>query len=152
MNTKKSIQVINTLIEINNDRIEGYQTASAETTDNALLSLFHHFISSSNQCREELAAEVTQLGGIVEAGTSQDGKFFRPWAELRAALNNNDRKSVLKACEYGEDKVLDGYNNILTNDVDFLTIEQHKMIYKQYVLLKSAHDQIRSVRDMELTY
>ena len=31
MEDKKSINVLNKLIEINNDRIEGYETASKET-------------------------------------------------------------------------------------------------------------------------
>lgn len=152
MNTKKSIQVLHSLIELNNDRIEGYQMASAETTDNALLALFHHFISSSTHCQEELSEEIIQLGGTAAERTGNSDSFFNNWMEVKYALNNNDRKAVLHHCTGGEDKALETYNNVLTNDVDFLTIEQHKMIYKQYVMLKSAHEQIKAVRDIELTY
>jgi hypothetical protein len=40
MKNEKSIDVLNKLIEINNDRIEGYQTASDETKESDLKELF----------------------------------------------------------------------------------------------------------------
>ena len=33
MNTEKSIEILNSLIQINNDRIQGYETASKETEE-----------------------------------------------------------------------------------------------------------------------
>jgi len=40
METQKTIDVVNDLIIINNDRIEGYKTASEETEEQDLKELF----------------------------------------------------------------------------------------------------------------
>ena len=40
MNAAKTIEVLNTFIEINNDRIEGYKVASKGTEKYSLKSLF----------------------------------------------------------------------------------------------------------------
>ena len=49
MDNKKSIDVLNTLIEINNDRIEGYETASKETDEPDLIKLFTQLVASSDE-------------------------------------------------------------------------------------------------------
>ena len=54
MNKEKSIDVINSLIEINNDRIEGYETASKETQEADLKSVFSQFAKTSEKCKLEL--------------------------------------------------------------------------------------------------
>ena len=51
MENEKTIDALNKLIEINNDRIEGYETASKETNDTDLLNLFSGFIQTSKKCR-----------------------------------------------------------------------------------------------------
>jgi uncharacterized protein (TIGR02284 family) len=148
MNTKKSIQVLNSLIGIHNDRKEGYKTAVTGTNDTDLLAMFRDFIGSSTRCREELMAEVQQLGGTVDERSTITDNF----RELKAALAGHNRNALLSSCVNSEDKALDTYNSVLTNDIDFLTIEQHKMIYKQYVMLKSDHDKMQSVRDLEVAH
>lgn len=40
MNTEKSIDVLNNLIEINDERLDGYETASKVTYESDLISLF----------------------------------------------------------------------------------------------------------------
>ena len=46
MENEKTIAVLNTLITINNDRIEGYETASKETEEQDLKALFAHFTAT----------------------------------------------------------------------------------------------------------
>ena len=53
-----TIKVLNSLVIINNDRIEGYKTASNETREIDLKTLFFDFIKTSEHCRKELIAEV----------------------------------------------------------------------------------------------
>lgn len=43
MKQDKAVAVFNTLIKINNNRVEGYETASKDTTDADLKSLFLKF-------------------------------------------------------------------------------------------------------------
>ena len=115
MDKEKLIDVLNKLIEINNDRIESYETASKETEENDLKILFAGFITTSQKCKQELVHEVLNLGGTPEEGTRITGKFFRVWMDVKAALTNKDRKAILKSCEYGEDVAVDTYEKALSD-------------------------------------
>jgi uncharacterized protein (TIGR02284 family) len=147
MNNEKSSDVLNTLIQINNDRIEGYDRASNETDDVDLKSLFSDLIETSEKCKAELSEEVERLGGTPVEGTKTSGKFYRAWMDLKAAVTGNDRKAILSSCEYGEDVAVDTYEKAMDNDDDDLGIEQRSLIERQYVMIKADHDKIKSLRD-----
>ena len=63
MNTEKSIDVLNNLIEINDERLDGYETASKVTYESDLISLFFEFHEKSQKHKEELIVEIKKLGG-----------------------------------------------------------------------------------------
>lgn len=151
METEKTIAVLNKLITINNDRIEGYQTASDETEEHDLKSLFSKFISNSQKCKQELANEVRLLGGEVAEGTMVSGKFFRVWMDVKAAITGKDRKVILDSCEYGEDVAKGTYEKVLSDDLADLTAEQQTLIRTQYVVLKADHDEVKALRDALVT-
>jgi uncharacterized protein (TIGR02284 family) len=147
MEKQKSIDALNTLIEINNDRIEGYETASKETEEIDLKTLFTQLAQTSQDCKTELMEEVNELGGTPVEGTKVSGKFFRTWMDVKAALTGKDRKAILNSCEYGEDVAVDTYKKVLDNDSSDLTEDQVDMISEQYDLIKADHDTVKSLRD-----
>jgi len=147
MEKEKAIEVLNSLIIINNDRIEGYETASKETEELDLKTLFAQFITTSQKCKYELVREVITLGGEEAEGTKVLGKFFRVWMDVKAALTGDDRKTILNSCEHGEDKALDTYEKVLENDLEHLSGEQQTMIIAQTSLLKADHDHVKALRD-----
>ena len=147
MEKEKTIEVLNSLITINNDRIEGYETASKETEELDLKTLFAQFISTSQNCKQELVSEVNMLGGEEAEGTKVSGKFFRVWMDVKAALTGKDRKAILNSCEFGEDEALDTYKKALENNSEHLTADHETMIYTQKSLLKADHDHVKALRD-----
>jgi uncharacterized protein (TIGR02284 family) len=147
MENEKTIEVLNTLITINNDRIEGYETASKETEEQDLKTLFAQFSATSKKCRQELTNEVNRLGGTATEGTLTTGKFFRVWMDVKAALTGKDRKAILDSCEYGEDAAKDTYKKVLKNDLENLNAEQEIMIKAQHTLLRTDHDKVKFMRD-----
>ncbi len=148
MDNEKTIGVLNTLITINNDRLEGYETASKETEEQDLKTLFEQFTSTSQKCKQELTNEISRLGGTAAEGTLTTGKFFRVWMDVKAALTGKDRKAILSSCEYGEDVAKDTYEKVLKNDLENLNAEQQAMIKAQHTLLKADHDSVKSMRDL----
>jgi len=152
MDKDETIDGLNSLIEINNDRIEGYEKASKETEENDLRSLFASFINTSQKCRHELIEEVRFLGGTPAEGTKISGKFFRAWMDVKAAITGRDRKNILDSCEYGEDAAVDTYDEVIE---DFGDISQgtssplNALLMKQRNLIKADHDRVKSLRDME---
>ena len=71
MENKEAIDALNTLVEINNDRIEGYETATKETNEPDLKVLFTKLADTSRDCRIELEREVEQLGATGGSGTAE---------------------------------------------------------------------------------
>ena len=147
MHNENKIEVLNTLITINNDRIVGYETAAKETEEQDLKTLFAQFSATSQKCKQELSNEVSKLGGTPTEGTLTTGKFFRVWMDVKAALTGKDRKAILNSCEYGEDAAKDTYKKALENNEDNLSAEQYSMIKAQHILLVADHNKVKSMRD-----
>jgi uncharacterized protein (TIGR02284 family) len=147
MNTEKSIDILNSLIQINNDRIEGYETASKEADETDLKTLFSHFTETSLKCKADLVAEVKRLGGKPIEGTTTSGKFYRVWMDIKSAITGSDRKTIVNSCEYGEDVAVQTYNDALSHAED-LTPEQLMMIKEQHSAIKANHDKIKNLRDL----
>ncbi|WP_338644861.1 DUF2383 domain-containing protein [Flavobacterium sp. KS-LB2] len=63
MNKEKSIVVLNNLIEINNDRILVYETATVATEESDLKNLFSECQKTSEIFKSELLEEVQKMGG-----------------------------------------------------------------------------------------
>ncbi len=145
MENEKTIDVLNTLITINNDRIEGYETAANETEEQDLKMFFRELKQTSLHCNKELSAEVTKLGGTASEGTKTTGKFFRVWMDVKAALTGKDRKAILNSCEYGEDVAKETYEEALKNDAEHLSADQQAMIKAQHTLLVADHDKVKSM-------
>ncbi len=147
MENEKSIEVLNSILQINNDRIEGYETASKETEDVDLKTLFEGFIGTSEQCKKDLEAAVEELGGKATESTRVTGKFFRVWMDVKAALTGNDRKAILNSCDYGEQAAQDVYEKVLTDELENLNTEQQTMLSAQKNVLKIDQHKIISLRD-----
>lgn len=147
MKNEKTVDVLNTLVEINNDRIEGYETAAQETEEQDLETLFGRFAQASHKCRQELANEITSLGGTPTDGTKNTGKLFRAWMDVKAAITGKDRKAILNSCEFGEDNALETYENVMKDDREHLSANHISMINTQMSLLRGDHDKVKAMRD-----
>lgn len=148
MNTKKSIGILNSLIKINNDRIQGYETASKEVQETDLKTLFSHFTETSLKCKAELVTEVKRLGGKPTKKSTTSGKFYRCWINIKSSLIGRDRKSIINSCQYGEDATVETYLETLKNSLGNLTSELQMMIKEQYLSIKADHERIKRLRDL----
>lgn len=146
--TTELIDVLNDLIRINYDRIEGYRKAAEESKefDITLHSLFTHMADESRKHVSALNQRVTSLGGEPETGSTAMGKIYRAWMDVKATFSGNDRQTFLESCEYGEDQAQRAYDKALESDAD-LDTETRQMIMEQKQTLKKSHDEIKALRD-----
>jgi len=147
--TEKIIEVLNDLIEINNDRIAGYEKAAADIdSDEATLkTLFYQFAEESRDHKTTLADEVLALGGSPDVGKTTDrGKIYRAWMDVRVTFSGNDTVSTLSSCEFGEDAAQRAYAAAIEASENFPNNIQ-LIISRQKELLKMSHDKIKSTRD-----
>jgi uncharacterized protein (TIGR02284 family) len=147
MDNKKTIDALNTLIQINNDRFEGYDTAFKETKEQDLRELFSQFMLTSQRCKQALVNEVNRIGGTPTESTKWTGKFFRVWMDVKAAMTSKDRKNILSSCVFGENIALETYQKVLNEDMGNLRFDQQTMINAQYTLIKTDHDIVKSMHD-----
>ncbi len=144
MEKSESIDILNELVVINNDRIEGYETASEITEEMELKNLFTELAQTSHKCKRELMEEILKLDGSCAQGTKTTGKFFRAWMDVKAALVGRNRKIVLESCEYGEQKALEAYKEAIREAQEIFTTEQQTIISAQYASIKSDFERVKS--------
>jgi uncharacterized protein (TIGR02284 family) len=146
---KKITGILNDLIQINNDRVVGYEKAIDELkeSDADLKMLFQRYTSESKQFVTELKQEVIRLGGDPTEGTTNSGKVYRVWMDLKAAISGKDRKTILDNCEFGEDAAQKAYDTALNSDVD-LEPTLRELIVRQKAQLRLGHDEVKRLRDL----
>jgi uncharacterized protein (TIGR02284 family) len=146
-NTKETIEVLNDLIQINNDRITGYEKAIKETKaeDEDLKILFATMIAESHRNKIALATEVQTMGAEVENGTTTSGKIYRAWMDVKAVFTGHNRHTVLANCEAGEDAAKRAYRTALEHEA--LPAYIRELLVQQEGALLASHDEIKSLRD-----
>jgi uncharacterized protein (TIGR02284 family) len=147
MNTGKAIDVLNSLIEINNDRIYGYETASKEVGETDLKMMFLHATETSLKCKAQLVAEVQSLNGIQTESTTTSGKFYRLWMDIKASFSGKDRKVILDSCVFGEEAAMETYEEVL-NNLENVTLNQQMIIQEQLLLIKADYAKVKNLRDL----
>lgn len=150
METKTvNAEILNDLIQINNDRVAGYEKAIEELKpeDSDLKSLFVKMIGESHQYKMTLATEVQVLGEEAEVGTTNSGKVYRAWMDVKAIFTGHDRKTVLNNCEFGEDAAQKAYKMALAEED--LSSDLRSLITEQKAQLRVAHDEIKALRDAQ---
>lgn len=146
---ENAIEVLNDLIQINNDRIEGYKRAikEADASDVDLKAIFQRMEDESRQYLAELNREVVKLGGEAATGTTVSGKIYRAWMDVKATFTGSDRLAVLENCEFGEDAAQKAYKEALESDEN-ISLDLRQLISNQKAALKVSHDTIKRYRDM----
>jgi uncharacterized protein (TIGR02284 family) len=141
------IEVLNDLVMINNDRITGYQRAIRELKDNDsdLKSLFDQMIVESQKIKSDLAHEIQVLHGDVESGSTEMGKIYRAWMDVKAVFTGENRHTVLSNCEAGEDAAQKAYKKAL--ETDRLPGFLRELLTRQQETLRQSHDEIRDLRN-----
>ncbi len=147
---EKSVEVLNDLIQINNDRVAGFEHASKDLGDgdSDLSVFFRTQREASRQNAFELSKAVNQLGGEAEAGKSLSGTIHRNWLDVRATFTGHDRKSILDECERGEDAIKKAYQDALGGD-NGLSGDIRQIVEKQQQGIIASHDKVKALRNAQ---
>jgi uncharacterized protein (TIGR02284 family) len=145
--SREVVEVLNDLVMINNDRIAGYERAIKElhTDDQDLKSLFDNMIIESQKIKSDLAHEIQVLHGDVEKGSTEMGKIYRAWMDVKAIFSGENRHAVLSNCEGGEDAIQKAYKKAL--ETDRLPAFLKELLGSQQVILQESHNEIRDLRN-----
>ncbi len=152
MDGKTVKQVVNDLVKINNDRIEGYQKAINQLQKNNgdadLATLFNECIALSTENK----AALTKISGQYDTDAADDttvpGEIYRVWMDMKAAFSGDTRLTVLESCEFGEDAAQKAYKEAVKN-YEELPAHIMQLIQSQKATLHEHHDKIKKLRDLE---
>ena len=146
---EKQARILNDLVLINNDRVVGYEKAMEELRkeDSDLKLLFQEKVNQSNGYKTELSEEIVKTGHKVESGTTNAGKIYRVWMDVKAFFGGSDRKVVLDNCEDGEDAALAAYNDALSSEG--LATDVRSLLTNHLAELRISHDRIKALRDAQ---
>jgi uncharacterized protein (TIGR02284 family) len=146
-NNLKSIEILNDLIEISNDRVKHYKKAIAalREEDEDLKPLFTEMIHESHRHKAELSEEVRLLGGDPESGVAASGTIYLAWRDLKAGITGSARGNILSNCEFGENAAQNAYDTAV--DAEGVNNGLRNLLYDQRNALSSSYDYIRSLND-----
>ena len=87
-NQEKTVEVLNDLIEINNDRADGFDKASSDLSDENidLKATFDKLSSDSRTNVTELAGLVGRNGENPDTGNTVLGTLHRAWIDIKASF------------------------------------------------------------------
>jgi uncharacterized protein (TIGR02284 family) len=147
---KKVVEILNDLIRINNDRVEGYEKAAQDVRDSLfdaeIKTVFYQLAEESRSNKAELTSAVERLGGDPAESTTASGKVYRIWMDVKTTFSGDDTLATLKSCEFGEDVAQKAYREAIESNVAWPQ-EVLSMVNSQQQLLKASHDRIKRYRD-----
>lgn len=147
-NVKEStVEILNDILKLHNDRIEGYSMAINDTDDIDLKALFSRYAEQSRTMVADLTASIERAGGEVPETTTFLGQIHKAWMELKSAISNNDRHSILNSVEQGEDAIVDAYKEAVKDDSEVFMSVRTTLLHQQDEIMQ-AHNHIKALRDM----
>lgn len=143
----KQTRILNDLILINNDRVTNYRKAEEELKkeDADLIQLFQEKVEQSNNFIDELTQKVTEAGHKVESGTTNAGKIYHVWMDVKAFFGGFNRKIILGNCVVGEDAALSAYNDALTSEG--LSPEIRSLLTQHHADLIVSYNKVKALKE-----
>ncbi|SEL24082.1 ferritin-like domain-containing protein [Nitrosovibrio tenuis] len=144
MNNDEIVDMLNGLIEISRDGMEGFKTCAEDVRDPSLKMYFQNRAQGCLEAVRNLTAEVRKYGGEPDTSGSAVGALHRAWVDIKTAISNQDNIAVLEECERGEAAAMIAYENALRGDMPG---DLRALLENQYEGAKRNHDRVRQLRD-----
>ena len=141
-NHSEAIEALNDLIQVNFDRIEGYERAIVEmkeSNNDITASLFEQYVKSSQNNVETLSEYVVEFGGTPADSPSLGGKVHRFWMEVRNTFAIHEKESILESCIFGDAAAIKFYEAALADTTNNFPIGVTTALNVQLLAIKATH-------------
>jgi uncharacterized protein (TIGR02284 family) len=115
MDKEKIINHLNHLLNRNYDAESGFVEAANHINSTPLNRWFQENSLQRYRFGKEIKAEIRNLGGTPDKGTSLLGEMHQFWMDLKSHFTGNDEPSMLEEAIRGEEKALEDYRLTLDN-------------------------------------
>lgn len=149
MDNAKTVSVLNDLLKITNDRIEGFSKVEDKVWDHypALRGDYDQMVSQSLTMKNELSDLITERGGTPDNSGSAAGAIHRAWIDVKNTFAGDNADATLGNVVYGENAAINAYQNAI--DSGDLCPESSKVVLEQLHQLKSSHDKFQNLEDLK---
>ncbi|WBX97836.1 PA2169 family four-helix-bundle protein [Chryseobacterium gambrini] len=148
MENSKTVSVLNDLLQITNDRIEGFEKVEGKIWEKYpdVKAEYDRMITQSKLMKVELINLINEKGGEPTDSTSVAGAIHRTWIDIKNSFTiGTIEESTLSNVVFGERAAVDAYQEALeSGDLD---AESFELINEQFNSLKTSYHQFSRIEN-----
>ncbi|KMQ68935.1 hypothetical protein ACM39_06545 [Chryseobacterium sp. FH2] len=148
MKTEQTVAVLNDLLQITNDRIEGFEKVEGKVWEMYpdVKDEYDRMISQSKIMKNELINLITEKNGTPQDSPSVAGTLHRAWIDIKNSFTlGNLEESTLGNVVFGEKAAIDAYQKALASGD--LCEKSSKVVSEQLHSLKDSYNQFKKIED-----
>lgn len=150
MDNTKTVATLNDLLNITNDRIQGFNKVEEKVWDNYsyLKNDYEQMVKESQTMKSDLISLITERGGEADDTSTTAGALHRTWIDLKNSFTGDNAESTLENVVFGEKAAIDSYQEALQSGdlcsqstvVVADQLEQLKSSYNKFDRLEKSTD------------
>lgn len=148
METKKNIEILESLISTLEDGRLGYTEAAEKCEDTQLKDIFLSNARHRSLMVVRLQDEINKLGKSTDATDDLLGAAHRVWLDIKAAFTGSDSEAIIEACEAGEEYATNKFREALNEKELFSSL--HAVISSQLREIERDLEKIKSYKKVIL--
>lgn len=148
MDNQKNISVLNDLLHIMNDRIEGFSKVEGKIWEMYpdIKDDYDRMISQSKIMKNELINLIIEKKGSPEDSPSISGTVHRTWIDIKNSFTlGNLENSTLENVVFGEKAAIEAFQNAI--DSGNLSKKDISIVSEQLHQLKQSYDQFKKIEE-----
>jgi len=136
---------LNGLIQTCKDGENGFKVAAVAVDDINLQHLLQSYSQQRSEFAAELQTEVQRLDHDPARAGHVAAALHRGWMDIKSLATGRDEAAIIAECERGEDVAVKAYDQALRSE---LPADLRALVERQFLKVKDAHDQIRSLEQI----
>ena len=148
MENSKTISVLNDLLHIINDRLEGFEKVEGKVWEknHDLKNQYEHITTQSKIMKNEIIDLITKRTGNPNDSASISGSLHRVWIDIKNSFTVSGLEvSTLQDVIFGENASIQAYQEAL--DSGNLDTESTEVVAEQLKKIKDSCHEFKGVAD-----
>jgi uncharacterized protein (TIGR02284 family) len=146
MENQEEVSVLNDLLHITNDRIQGFAKVEGKIWEKYpdVKKDYDRIITQSKIMKNELIDLIKENGGEASDSASVAGTLHRTWIDIKNSFTiGNIEESTLENVIFGENAAVDAYQNAI--DKGNLSEKSLDIVSEQLKHIKDSYHQFQGV-------
>jgi uncharacterized protein (TIGR02284 family) len=147
MDNGKTVSTLNDLLNITNDRIQGFNKVEDKVWDTytSLKNDYDEMVSQSQIMKSDLISLIREKGGQPDDTSTTAGALHRSWIDIKNSFTGDNAESTLENVVFGERAAIEAYEEAL-QDGD-LCSQSTLIVSDQLAKLKSSYSKFENLEN-----